>query len=868
MRGLSQQNYKLFRQKRRSYNRRARVAFWGLFVASLLITLPQVFAAAPEWTELDEGAKRAKIQELYRKQIPLLEQYVEKYPNGPRAGQTMFRLGEAYFESAKFYELSGHIQQAEEYKTRAIKTLELLKNTQPTYERLDEALLVLASAHREAGNEDKAGAALAYLAERFPNSKVMEDAAFLLGDHYFAKGNNRKARQFYNRASKNEKTKAYANYKLAWVARREGQPALALKHFEAAYKWSGAKGSGFDYREDVAREIVWPALEVYRAKKIVSYLGGLFQDSEILASALDYLSRGLSDKGEYDLASRIYGVLIERFPEHSKLDEWVSQQLDAEEKLGRSGRIIQLVSQLGGVNQDSPKVRSKVYKSAKKYHALGQAEKDPKKRAELYDQAIAYYKAYTSLGTDAEKSFEVQFFLGEALYERGRYEEAITAYEIAARNENDRQLEAAWNWYLTAEKIAPGFKYNGDKLRPTTNKDEQFLEAAKYVSRMSAMPEPKRRKASYQSARLVYQLNDYERALPIFQYLADKFPGSKEAELSAQLVLDIYNLKKDYDQVAAFARKYKDQADSSVRAELSLLEQKALFKKIQEEENQAKALPESQRASALDQVGQRYVEFVRSYPRSSLVDSALWAGIQLHAAAASLRDDQSFNELRKSFMLLVKEYPRSKHVNKAVKLMADYVAFAQPEESITRQFSNYRAAWMNIMKQKPSSKRGPLGMVLYKMSDESEQRALEREFSKWPMSSENSIANAYGRMPRVVAKKESYDSISLNSLKKLQTNTKKKLAALSQLEDEVASVVELGVAEPAVRSLNLLANAYDHMALSLKSAPRPNELSGADLEKYVSAVNERAAVYERKSRQTKESAERTANKAGISPSIL
>ena len=170
---------------------------------------------------MSEAEKRQKVHELYQKQIPLLEQYAEKYPTGPRAPQTMFRLGEAYFETAKYY---GQLDQASRvslYVQKATGVLEKLRQLHPYYERIDEALLVLASTYLENGDQGKAGPVLAEIADRFPKSPIMEQAAFLLGDYYYERGRFPQAREFYLKATEREKTKAVSYTHLTLPTNRE-----------------------------------------------------------------------------------------------------------------------------------------------------------------------------------------------------------------------------------------------------------------------------------------------------------------------------------------------------------------------------------------------------------------------------------------------------------------------------------------------------------------------------------------------------------------------------------------------------------------------------------------------------------------------
>ncbi|MGA0164597.1 MAG: tetratricopeptide repeat protein, partial [Bdellovibrionota bacterium] len=517
---------------------------WGGLVAD-------VGAQSPE---MDEATRRAKLFEIYQKQIPLLEQFVSKYPFSERTPDSLFRLGEAYFESAKYFQASDSQTKASVYNQKAIETLEGLRVSHSQYERSDEVLYVLASAYLDAGQTERAGPVLSDLARRFPNSEILNTAASILGDFYFEKSDFAQAKVFYQKAQANPDRASYAHYKLAWIAIQQLQPALALKHFTESLAVQSSSSVSFDYSKEIAREMIWPALEVYGAQGVLGYLDQALPSSELHQMALATLAEGLSSKGEPRLASEVYEHLTAKYSSSPQISEWLTKYLENEEKLGRSDKISELVSRLSGAAKGSPEVKAKLFASARKAHAMAQAEKNSAQKATQYDQAIAYYQSFLQFETDQAKKAEMEFYLGEALFARDRFQEALQAYKSAAQIKNEKQSVAAWNWYLTAEKIAPGFRFEAKHQGTLTVQDEMFLEAARYVSQFEGIELNKRRKASYQSARLLYQLNRFDESLPVFKQLVEFYPDSSEGRLSAELVLDIYNLRGDYSKVAEYAK--------------------------------------------------------------------------------------------------------------------------------------------------------------------------------------------------------------------------------------------------------------------------------------------------------------------------
>jgi len=807
--------------------------------------------------------KLEKLNLIRMQQIPLMEQFLLKYPHSPKRPDTLYRLGEALFETAKFHELRGDRAGAQKKQEQALKVLEELRTQYPHFPRLDEALFVLANTYVEQKRMQEAGAVLADIADRFPDSPVIQQASLLLGDHYFSVGQFARAESFYLKAVEDSKMSAYVQYKLGWTAQNMDQPAKALKWFEATIKNQTAAG---DYSKDAAREMIWPAIEVHGSQQVAAYLERVIQSPQLLESSLSALADGLSQKGEHKAASLVYNELRSRFGTSTQSSGYLLGQIKSEEALGRSDRVAQLVSQMAtSTEAASPESLSMLLSSAQKFHAEGQKSKDPVFRNQQYDMAIVYYRAYVSkIPANDVKAAQANFYLGEALYAREKFSEAAVAYESASQVVSPVQPQAAWNWLLTAEKLADGFQHKGKAFKQTSANDEKYLAAVQIIQNISGITTSQKVRASYQAARLVYQLNDYDRALPAFKYLAENMPNTQEGKLSAQLVLDIYNLKNDYKQVAEYAKKLSASVDSATRSEFVGIEQKAALKTIQAEERQAKALQGTARLEALRQVGLRYLDYSRQYPTAQQVDDAVWASfVNLTEVAA---DDRSSNisEMRSAFTLLTQNYSASKNVQPAINLMGKFLSTRRLDPQELRDFKQYRNQWAELIEKENRSERGPMTMLVYRLSSDAERSRMETDMAKLPMSESNREAIATGRLKDVLVLSEKMEKVSMNNLKTLQKNTVAKVNLLEQLKRDVTELAKLKVGEVTVRALQVLANAYVHMSSTIRTAPIPAQLSGENLRKYQDLVMEKAQGFEAQGQEARTLADKTAKDLNLS----
>lgn len=867
---ISMQNFKGFCMGARSSRTLAVALLWGFIVAGLGLGFPKAFSVELDKKPADEKERREQLHQIRMKQIPLLEQFLTKYAGSPRVPDSLYRLGEAHFEAAKYFEAMGDKARSSYHVGRALTALETLRKDHSSYQRLDEALFVLANSYIQTQQMDQAGSVLAEISEKYPKSPILKDASLLLGDYYFSKQQFARADSYYQTAAQNPKMQSYVYYKLAWVNMNLQQTARALQYFEKVLALrSEAQNSGGDYSREAAREMVFAALEVHKSKGIVSYLTETLKDPELVRLGLMTLAKGLMQRSQFADASDVWAVLQTTYPQAQENAEWISEQLKAEEALGRTTQIGTLVAKLSTSAGDAQKVQSQVYNTAKKYHAQAQKSTDSQEKNKLYDMAISYYEALLGSALPDHIKAEGYFYLGESLYARGLFARASQAYESASRSKSDFQARAVWSWFLTAEKLADGFQYQGKTLKATSSADEKYLEAARFMQDVSGITLEQKRKASYQSARLLYQLNDLERALPVFQALADQYAGTQEGKLSAQLVLDIYNLRKDYKAVAQYARSYSAKADGSSKAELSQLEQTALLKSLQESETQAKALEGEAKMSALMDVSRQYMEFARQYPRAAQIDSVIWAAFEGYAyvtAEKTSQSEEAFRQMKTTFELLSRSYRSSKHSDKAIEIMGRLLAYKKLKPAELREFADYREAWERQWTREPRETRGAMGMLVFKLSSDAQRDRLVREFHNLPDTPDNHEAIAWARLEKLKDFKRQVDGVSLAQLKTLKANTKRRMELLDKLKTEVTSLVKLQVPAPALESLKLLGDSYEAMADAMRKAPIPKGLEGENLEKYKSIVSEAAKDMESQGLEARRLADEKAREIDLSAS--
>src|SRR5262249_60990697 len=92
---------------------------------------------------------------------------------------------------------------------------------------------------------------------------------------------------------------------------------------------------------------------------------------------------------------------------------------------------------------------------------------------------------------------------------------------------------------------------------------------------------------AYKEARTYYVLNHFDNAAPSFNYIVKNHPEREEACYSANLVLDIYNGRKDYkalrDSTRSYLKNDKLTCDAADKAKFAEIEEAATFLLIKNE---------------------------------------------------------------------------------------------------------------------------------------------------------------------------------------------------------------------------------------------------------------------------------------------
>lgn len=698
----------------------------------------------------DANDDKAKLEAITDRQINELFKLTQRFRQSQQRGELWLRLAELYVEKAGIIDFrkqdeydrklkdfqSGKskvkprldLAEAHEYNKKAIELYEWFVRDFPKDPKMDQALFFLGYNYYELGDQKKGTEYYTRLTKDFPNSQYIVESSFALAEFHFENEKWSVARQFYDQVTRNRRHRlyAFAMYKSAWCYFRSGDSRHALRTMEkliresreeAAVAEAGQKRiSKSRLESEGLRDMVLFYSEVGDAQKAPAYFNSLSgRDASNFIEKLAYL---YSDKGNREGAKFLFNYLIERAPTSPKAFDYKYQIVHTYSTANRTREFREeLYSwikdfginsswfQANKANKELIDNSGKLREQTLRTWVLQQHQTAQNSRTQ-FAQSLAFegYRLYLGEFMSHPMVGDMHFYFGELLYDMGRFDDAGNQYRWVVENAPTSKFapKAGENMVLALEKNVPKDEELLAKIGKTVEpvamdpKVERFTQAGLWYIQKFPTSE-KIPEIRFRVGRLYYQHNQFEKATPVFMDIVRKYPKTKYAEYSANLLLDIYNIRKDYVGMEKMGNELlaiPGFKDSPVVAEIRSVLEKASFKKAQDLEANNKDYAKS---------AEMYEFFVQKNPRSDLATTATFnaainyerAGqtnkaIAAHVAVLKSHDKSADKFKPKSRRIIAKLYQDSGMLEEAA-VAYEHTAAEAPNDPLTPALINNAA---------------------------------------------------------------------------------------------------------------------------------------------------------------------------------
>jgi len=446
---------------------------------------------------------------------------------------------------------------------------------------------------------------------------------YYLGDSYYEKDNMPKASNYFIKVINDypeSKFAAEAQLGLGWIYIKEKNFNAAISTFEDLKETNrpdefqnqvqyllgvSLKNAGFDERGNVEfEEIVDFSPESNFADNANFELGLYFFNDKNYESAYNYFSNIVANYQDSDTYLQAYKMCAEcsiELQNYENAERYYSGLLEV-------------------ADSDIDLARSLYRKGWSQF------------RQRKFPAALETFATFLERYPDHENNHLATYWSGEIHYEGNNYKDAITAYTnfLVKYTDSPKRLDAIYS--RAYAKYALG----------------DYAEARKDFSAViNQYPDSKYSSdAHYQVANCFYALKQFENAYPYYQKVIDRAPVSSQLHNKAKIQLARSNRNADnYEPATEIYRNLINQSPGSEFADDAIFELASIY---------------SQQLNEFETAIINYKSLVNSYPQSTLVPTAY---LEIGNAYYNL---QKFDEAIQNYNVLLEEYPSSNKIGDAI----------------------------------------------------------------------------------------------------------------------------------------------------------------------------------------------------------
>ncbi len=629
-----------------------------------------------------------------------------------------------------------------EWNKKAIDVCDYIIKKYPTFQGIDEVYFFMASNQMEIGQSLAAVRYYTLVVEKFQNSKFAPDAYFEMGEYFFNNNNVFKAMPNYKaiiEKHKDNKFYGFALYKYAWCMYNVGEYEESVKLFQEVVV-NAEKIKDLSLKEDAMNDMVAPYAEAGNVDDAEKYFKNVVKEQKYFIAVLKRLAGIYFDQDKSDEAIKIYRKLQQEAPERPEAPTWQKQIVECYKKLNNKDavrkEIVVLVANYADANARWVKANEKDEATLESAQQTAEAalriltvdyhnEARKTKTAETWKIVGELYPTYLKYFPKSEASYDMRFNYAEYLYDHKKYTEAGDQYQAVAdmnpkghhfedasygavscfgallESEQEKAKKEAQNRIAKSKQDGSG-EIQKDLVKTADDKDAGKKDVVADEFKPKQIPELHQKFITacdtyikniprskylvdiiYRQAITYYAFNHFDKAVPVFEMIVQKYPRNDLAEYSADLIMDSLNMARDWEQINNKSREFlKNSALLSgrnrLKADLEKFKEMATFYSADIPHKNGKSLESAD----------RYMAFVNEFQKSKFNDVAMYNAIVYYQKGGdlykSIRVQEQFlrenddvykkSPHRDKIMFgLAKNYEAIAYYDKAAQLYIDFV---------------------------------------------------------------------------------------------------------------------------------------------------------------------------------------------------
>lgn len=545
-----------------------------------------------------------------------------------------------------------------DWQEKSIKLYETILKSYPRYARADQATFFLGSALQDLGRKDDASEAFKKLVKLYPDSSYVPDSYVMIGENYFEEGNAFGALRAYQRAAQFKDSEKYpfAMYKLAWCYYNVGDYNESIETMKQVVSYSMAmpaerQNQGLQLQEEALRDLVRFFADAGQMNEAYDYFNRLGK-KELILTMLKRLAGMYFEQGKFDQSVETYRRLIMEDPTSEHNPEYQAEIIQCYKKIGQRERTLEEIDRLRNdygknsawarANASNPsaitgadrKIEENLRRVAVDFHNEArnyEKSRHPQANA-TYELARRAYGTYLDEFGESgnEHVYNVRYAYGELLYKLkdfvGAFEQYMKVVQLDPKGKHSRFC--AESAIFAAEeqvKLEGGAAASGKRQvsasdarepQPLTEWEQRLVDACAQYARL--FPDDKKTiNAIYKSGYLLYNKYRFEDAAAQFKLVIQMDPRSTNAEQAANLILDSFVVRENWQALKDNAKFYYEQqglGSAKFKKDTYAIYERASFRLIE-----ADLEKDNDQGKAAD----RFVAFYQEFPDAETAAQAL-----------------------------------------------------------------------------------------------------------------------------------------------------------------------------------------------------------------------------------------------------
>ncbi|MBC7467414.1 MAG: tetratricopeptide repeat protein [Bdellovibrio sp.] len=570
------------------------------------------------------------ITKAENKAIESLNKIIVKKKGTPEESDLLFRLAELYMRRAKsgrFFDLNSKekapnvSQKAKESLKSAITIYNRIEKEFPKYKELDAVLFNNAIANQQVAQIERSKELYNKLVNTFPKSALLADALLEIGEVYYQQQNFAQALEKFKGIERFPKSKAYPYgiYKSAWCYYNLKQTDEGVKQLLAVIKQNPANSADpkkYNLRKEALRDLTLFVGETMPPEQLYGFFEKITTTEE-LGDSLMSLSSIYESHSRFKEINIFVKEFIEKHPENPNTAKCYAKLIDTNETLKQRDTVLSFMKKMAEFCANKPNVechddfRKISLEISKKWWEIWLKNKKNTEFSKLTEQAFEILLANEDVLKSEAKS---RYAYAELLFQQYKFDQASKNYEDVSNQKGvDKTLghDALYGALFSIEKSL-------DKKDDSSLVEHQKALAERYLKEYPNGEHVT--SLQYKLGFIAYKQQDYDNALKLLNPLTAKVKYPEIKTKSEDLILDIYNIKKDNKSIQAFAKNVlKSSSSESRKQNLTKIVEQSHYAQIQTD---AASLPITQQIDQLH-------AFSNEHANSKLGQDAFWQSISL-----------------------------------------------------------------------------------------------------------------------------------------------------------------------------------------------------------------------------------------------